>query len=103
MNVTIKQLRRRGVKLGDRDLGAAGDVAGVLTFASVGRHGELKVYGLEDTQVRTPLLPSLYDAYCVGVNGRYMIWRGFQRDGQADDKSAPTFLQEWSVRVEDRV
>lgn len=103
MDVTIKQLRRRGIRLADRELGADAGVVGVLTFAAVGRHGELKVYARNDSSVRTPILPVLFDAYCVGITGRGMIWRGFQRDGNADDKNAPTFLQEWSVRIEDRV
>lgn len=101
MNVTVRELRRGGVRRGDHDLAKDEGVAGDLTFSAVGNYTQLKLANTGDTHM-VPLIPVLYDAQCVGISGRIMIWRGYQREGSAENKNAPTFLQEWSVTVADR-
>ncbi len=103
MNVIIKQLRAHGARRTDSDLNKDAGVRGVLTFTQVGKYGELKVHGTDDTSFMRPLIPSLYDAYVVSLHTRGMMWRGFQRSGGKDDKNAATHLQEWAVEVLDRV
>lgn len=80
-----------------KDSGVDGD----LTFAGVGNYTELKISHLGDTHM-APLIPVLYDAVCVGIQGRIMIWRGYQREGAVESKDSSTYLQEWSVTVADR-
>lgn len=103
MNVIIRELRERGAKRADRAIQSDQGVAGVLTLSIVASYYELKVFGRDDMSFRVPLVPSLFDAKCVSLEGRGMIWRGYQRVGRPDDKAAPTYLQEWAVHVEDRV
>lgn len=99
MRVTLKQLRQRGVRRSERELASDEGIACVMTLAQVGGSLVLKVHADGDDSQMAPLVPVLFDAVCVSVHGGRMIWRGHQRHGAADDKSAPTYLQEWSVFV----
>jgi len=92
----VKRLRERGKRLSDREIGAAPAVEGSLTLAMVGATLVLEVKPA-NTQVGTPLLPSLYEARLTTMHNGGMLFKGEERP-QGND--GPAYVQEWSVRTE---
>lgn len=99
MYSNIKQLRQRGVRRSDREIGSDEGIFGTLTLVNCAGHIVLSVHAWGDSSHQTPLIPKLYDAVIVGMHGNGMLFRGFQRPGNPDDKAAPTYAQEWSIQV----
>lgn len=98
MRVSVRELRARGVRRPEREVGADPGTAGELALSSVAGYMVLTLHETTDTHM-TPLIPLLYDAKCVSIHGPRMLWRGFQKSGEAEDKSAPTYMQEWTITV----
>jgi hypothetical protein len=93
---SVKQLRRHGARLSDRQIHSEPAVASHLTMAMVGSAYELKLHAENDGSSREPLIPILYDARLISMHGDKMLFRGLERRGGQDEA---TWLQEWSVKV----
>lgn len=92
----VKQLRNRGVRLSDHDIGRASFVQGEVTV--YGMAGTIMAAVVDpNSQVGEPLLPPLYDAKLVTMNSYGMLFKGEERP-QGD--KGPAYIQEWSVMVE---
>jgi hypothetical protein len=99
MYSNIKQLRQRGVRRSDREIGSDPGIFGAVTLVSCAGHLVLSVHAWGDSSHRAPLIPLLYDAVLVSMHTNRMLFRGFQRVGRPDDKTAPTYAQEWTVTL----
>ena len=99
MYSNIKQVRRRGVRKSERDLANEPGVFGEITLFRIDGYPVLQVHasgGFADGQ---DLYPRLHEAVCTGMRDCFLVWRGWQREGNQDDKNGPTYLQEWRVEV----
>lgn len=93
---SVKQLRRHGARLSDRQIQSDPAIAGQLTMAMVGNTYELKLHAENDGSTREPLIPVLFDARLISMHGDKMLFRGLERRGGVDEA---TYLQEWSVKI----
>lgn len=90
-------MRRRGVRRSPRDI--ANDLG---VFGGLELH---RISGVLTLQVAAPgghvagrnLYYPLYEAVCVSMGECLSTWRGWQRDGNQDDPSRPSYVQEWLV------
>lgn len=90
----VKQLRERGKRKSDREIGAAPFVEGEVVVHAIGGTivAEVKQPG---SQVAAPLLV-LYDARLTTMHSGGMLFKGEERP-QGND--GPAYVQEWSVRI----
>jgi hypothetical protein len=95
MKVQVKAIRQRGIRLSDYDISALKPIEGVVTVYGLGPSIQLSVFD-PNNQQQIPLLPSLYDARLVTMQGDKMLFAGIQRT--ADPREAQ-YLQEWSVLI----
>lgn len=95
MLVQVKPLRQRGARRSDYDIQAMTAAEGGLTVYGIGTTIQLTLSALDDQQGK-PLLPSLYDARLVTMNGAKMLFAGIERTA---DPLAAQYLQEWSVVI----
>lgn len=95
MRVQVKPLRQRGARLTDYQIQALTPVDGVINVYGLGASIQLSLTA-PDSQQGTPLIPSLYDARLVTLNGNGMLFFGLER---TDDPAAAQYAQEWSVRI----
>lgn len=98
MHGKVKQLRERGKRKSDREIGAAQFVEGEVRVYGVGMSTAATVTD-PNSQVGAPLLPILYEARLVTMQSTSMLFRGEERP-QGDD--GPAYVQEWAVRIEPR-
>ena len=91
----VKQLRERGARLHERDIGQAPFVQGDITLVGLGPTHVLEVKD-PNSQVGNSLFPRLYDARLTTMHGDKMLFKGEERP-QGD--SGPAYVQEWSVVV----
>lgn len=92
MYCKVKVLRHRGARRHQHDIAADAGSDGDLTLARVGAAIELKLAAADDSQQK-PILPILYEAQLVTMQGNKMLFTGLQRDNGAG------YEQEWSVMV----
>lgn len=95
MRVQVKAIRHRGVRLSDFDIPSIIPVEGIIRVYGLGTTIQLSVSASDDQQ-HVPLLPDLYDARLVTMQGDKMLFAGIQRT--ADPREAQ-YLQEWSVLI----
>lgn len=95
MLVQVKSLRQRGARLSDYQIQASTPAEGSLTVYGLGTTIQLTLYAVDDQQ-RKPLLPDLYDARLVTLNGNKLLFAGIERTA---DPLAAQYLQEWSALI----
>ncbi len=95
----VKQLRNRGVRLSDHDIGRADPIKGDVTLAGLGPTLVLTVTD-PDSQVSDSLLPQLYDARLITMTQHKMLFKGEERP---HGDAGPAYVQEWSVMIEARL
>jgi hypothetical protein len=98
MYVRVKQLRERGQRRHNQDIGADPGRVGELTFAFVGSSSQLNLND-PDSSVHAPLYPVLGDARLTSMHGEKMLYKGEERP-QGDN--GPAYVQEWAVQLERR-
>ncbi|MCC6071473.1 hypothetical protein ACFSQU_18190 [Massilia sp. GCM10020059] len=99
MYSTVKRLRRRGERIGDREIGADSGIVGHLTIVLIENVPVMKLHGAGDDAVQKPLLPLMWRAKVVMIRGDKMLFQGFERVGNQDDPDSPVVKQEWAVQV----
>jgi hypothetical protein len=90
MHATITRLRERGKRRNEHQIQSDQGVAGDLGMAMVSGVYELKLADIDDSQQQKPIIPSLYDAQLITVQGRSMLFRGYEKG--ADGAG---YVQEW--------
>ena len=95
MKVQVKPLRQRGARISDYQIQASAPAEGMLTVYGLGTTIQISVSASEDQQ-RKPLIPDLYDARLVTMNGAKMLFAGIERTA---DPLAAQYLQEWAVVI----
>lgn len=95
----VKQLRQRGTRRSDREIGSDAGTVGHLTLIRCNGHYELKLHAAGDDSRQVPMLPVLFDAAIVSMHGARMLFCGFERQGDQADRKVPTAMQEWAVEV----
>lgn len=95
MKVHVKPLRQRGARISDYDIQSMTPAVGGLSIYGVGTTIQITLSALDDQQNK-PLLPSLYEARLVTMNGAKMLFAGIERTA---DPLAAQYLQEWSVVI----
>jgi hypothetical protein len=98
MYVRVKQLWERGVRRPDNAIGADEGKVGELTYASVGSVYQLNLNDPESS-AHAPLFPVLRDAKLTTMHGDKMLFKG---EEQPQGDAGPAYVQEWSVRIEQR-
>jgi hypothetical protein len=98
MYVKAKQLRVRGQRRTDREISADEGKVGDLTLAMVAGSYQLNLNDPQSSQ-HAPLYPILYEARLVTMHGEGMLFRGEERP---QGEAGPAYVQEWSVRLEQR-
>jgi len=93
----VKQLRQRGKRMSDREIASASFLEGDLVVHGIGGviMAELKQ---PNTQVGEPLLV-LYEARLITMHSSSMLLKG---DERPQGKDGPAYVQEWSVRFDQR-
>ncbi|MBW3498891.1 hypothetical protein [Janthinobacterium sp. NKUCC08_JDC] len=99
MYSNVKQVRRRGVRKSERDLANEPGVFGEITLFRVGGYPVLQVHAPGGFADGKDLYPCLHEAVCTGMRDCFLVWRGWQREGNQEDKNGPTYLQEWRVEI----
>jgi hypothetical protein len=94
MKVQVKPLRQRGSRLTDQQIASSAPVEGHVSVYGVGTTIQISIY--DGSANQQPLLPDLYDARLVTMQGAKMLFSGIQRT--ADPREAQ-YLQEWSVLI----
>ena len=97
----VKQMRRRGVRKRDSDFANEPGVFGELTLFRVSGFLVLQVHAPGGFDEGRDLYPPLQEAVCTGMRDCYLTWRGWQREGDQNNKDAPTYLQEWHIEIID--
>ncbi|MEH6435762.1 hypothetical protein [Massilia sp. DD77] len=92
----MKQLRKRGQRLSDREIGQSPFVEGAVRVYGLGT-GTVATVTDPASQVGDPLIPMLYDAKLTTMTDGGMLLKGEERP-QGD--TGPAYIQEWSVRFE---
>lgn len=92
----VKQLRNRGQRLSDHDIGRAAFVQGEVTLAGLGASLVLTVTD-PNSQVGGSLLPQLYDARLLTMTQHKMLFKGEER---LQGDAGPAYIQEWAVMVQ---
>lgn len=92
MHCKVKILRHHGARRHPQEIAADPGTDGDLTLARVGAALELKLAATDDSQQK-PILPILYHAELVTVQGNKMLFTGIQRENGAG------YEQEWSAMV----
>jgi hypothetical protein len=92
MYCKVKVLRHRGARRNQHEISADPGTDGDLTLARVGATLELKLAAADDSQ-QQPIVPVLYDAQLVTMQGNKMLFAGLQRENGIG------YEQEWSVMV----
>lgn len=102
MYSNVKQKRINGVERTARELAADPGVFGELRIHRVGgfRSMHIREWGNNNPDGR--ILPDLWEPEIDGWSGPTMLFRGWQRASRQDDKSKPTYLQEWLVTIIDK-
>lgn len=95
MKVQVKPLRQRGARLSDQQIQSLNAAEGGLSIYGVGTTIQITLSALDDQQNK-PVLPSLYEARLVTMNGSKMLFAGLER---TSDPLAAQYLQEWSVVI----
>lgn len=89
----IKRLRKRGVRLHDRDIQSLKADEGDVTLVYCSGAPELKLSAWDDSTAK-PVIPVLYDAKLVTMHGNKMLFKGLERDANGAEHA-----QEWSVLI----
>jgi hypothetical protein len=94
MKVQVKPLRQRGSRLTDQQIASLAPAEGYVSVYGIGTTIQISVY--DGSANQQPLLPDLYDARLVTMQGAKMLFSGIERTG---DPRAAQYLQEWSVLI----
>lgn len=93
MHCKVKLLRTRGLRRHDREIAADPGSVGDLTLARCAGSLELKLAAADDSQQKA-IIPILYDAQLVTMQGAKMLFRGVERA-----ESGAEYVQELSALV----
>lgn len=95
----IKRLRAGGTRKADRDISADTGVVGHVSVFRQGNEIVAAAYAAGGTGNPEPLLPLLYRAKLVTMQGPGMLFQGWDRPRGYDQPDTDANKQEWSVRV----
>jgi hypothetical protein len=93
----ITQRRWLGIRRPARDLLNDPGVYGEVTMMSSDGHLRLDVTPHGNTRSDAKLLPSLWDAVCVGKGPWDEMWRGYQKAKLPHGLGYTTVIQEWHI------
>lgn len=95
----IKRLRRRGERIGDREISADPGQVGHMTICQVETTIVAKFHAAGDDAQKKPMIPELFRAKIVGMIGDRMLFQGYERIGDQNDTNAQVIKQEWAVQA----
>lgn len=95
----VKRLRVRGQRKPDRDISADPGAVGNLIVFRQGSEIVAAFYAAGGTGQPGELLPTLYRARLVTMQGQGMLFQGWERPLGHDQVDTDANKQEWSVRL----
>lgn len=95
----IKRLRFGGTRKADRDIGADPGVVGHVSVFRQGSELIAAAYATGGTGRPGEILPPLYRAKLVTMQGDSMLFQGWERPRGHDEPDTDANKQEWSVKI----
>lgn len=93
----VKRLRKNGSRLPEREIASDQGAVGHLSLAILGHTLILRLYAPGGVGARHSLVPELYNARVILMEGDKQLWEGEERESA--DWRGRAIKQEWSVRL----
>lgn len=95
----FKRLRAAGQRKTDRDIASDPGVVGHISIFRQGNEIVAAAYAVGGTGKPDILLPLLYRAKLVTMQGHGMLFQGWERPRGEDQPDTDANKQEWSVKI----
>ena len=94
----INRLRRAGARRSDHEIHADPGIIGHVTVVQIEKTPYMSVHAPMASGRPVPMIPPLWRAKVVSMQGDKMLVQGFERLGDENDASAPHERQEWAIQ-----